>query len=70
MNIIMDRKIKRGENHFRTWYTEYKSYIDQLWIHFNDAMTNYIKEPLQYDYTDFVDFVYWHSSGIITRHEY
>lgn len=61
----MSRHIIRGEVHFREWYNQYKIYIDDLWIQFNDAMTNYIKEPVKYNYTDFVDFVYWHSSGII-----
>jgi hypothetical protein len=65
MSGIVYPKIKRGETHFGLWYSEYKPYIDDLWINFNESLENYIQEKLKYDYTDFVDFVYWHSSGII-----
>lgn len=62
---MIHQKIKRGENHFHRWYAAHKPDIDKLWRDFNTSMEEYIKEPVRYNYIEFVDFMYWHSSGII-----
>jgi hypothetical protein len=60
--------VRRTDAHFKRWYSVYKRYIDELWRMFNGSMANYIQEPVRYTYTEFVDFVYWKSSGYISEY--
>lgn len=57
----------RSTKHFEQWYAQYKMDIDELWRQFNVSMEEYIEEPVRYTFNDFVDFVYWKSSGTLIK---
>lgn len=56
------RSRSRLFTHFKEWYTFHETYLKEMWFIFNEEMEDNIQEPVQFNYSEFVDFVYCHSS--------